>query len=202
MEINNCEQKSPEWWTIKVGKISGTRFGQAISTRANRLPYELVNEMLDGIIIDDEYINDAMQFGIDQEPIARELYSKASGIPFREIGIMYSDHSPIHIASPDGINPDNDIVLEIKCTQDGAIHLQRYFDGPESAYMSQIINYFAISDQIREVHWVSYCPNRPEKPMVVKIFYPSDFPVEIQKGRKAIQALEPTLKSMVDKFSF
>ena len=37
MNYLNIEQKSQAWWDYKVGKISGTRFGQLISSRENML---------------------------------------------------------------------------------------------------------------------------------------------------------------------
>lgn len=170
MKINNCEQRSEEWFRLRAGSIGGTGFGQVISDRKNRLVYDLLDEQLNGMARMDDFISDDMQFGIDNEPIARQLYSEESGIEFTEIGLILSDHSGIHHASPDGINLERGIVLEIKCTQTGAVHLQRYFEGVESSYMPQIINYFAVSDEVKEVHWVSYCPNRPERPIVKHIF--------------------------------
>lgn len=203
MRLNYCEQKSPEWWTEKVGKVSGTRFGQLISSRANRLKFDLLSEKLDGIIIEDEYISPAMQFGIDNEPVAREKYIKKSGINFGEVGLIYSDFSDIHLASPDGLDIETKSkVLEIKCTEDGGIHIQRFFNGPESSYESQIINYFACSDQIQEVHWVSYCPGRPERELVIKIFTPNDFKVEIMKGRQLLKKLERELADLEQQFIF
>lgn len=180
MKIAYCEQASKEWFELKAGKIGGTRFGQVISDRKNRLVYDLLNETLMGYCEPDDYISDDMLFGTENEPIARDLYSKESGIEFEQVGCILSDHSDIHLASPDGINQDRGIVLEIKCTQNGAIHLQRFFEGPESDKMPQIINYFAVSDEVKEVHWVSYCPDRTERPLFAKIFRRTDL---IKHGR-------------------
>ena len=44
MNILMVEQGSPEWWDAKVGSIGGTRFGNVISTKKNRLISTLVNE--------------------------------------------------------------------------------------------------------------------------------------------------------------
>ena len=87
------------------------------------------------------------QFGIDNEPVARELYSKQSGIDWREVGMIQSEIIQINTASPDGLSPDNSIVLEIKCTRNLDVHLQRFFEGIESQYMNQIMNYFVVADE-------------------------------------------------------
>ena len=55
MNYQRIEQKSPEWWKLKVGKVSGTRFGQLISNRENSLVEEIVNELLDGCCEHDDY---------------------------------------------------------------------------------------------------------------------------------------------------
>jgi len=211
MNLNHSPQLSPEWWELKVGKISGTRFGQATSNRKNRLLYDIINEKLSGYIEQDDYTSEEMQFGNENEPIARDLYIEHSGIAFEQVGAILSDFSPIHMASPDGLNVEKGIVLEIKCTSNGAIHLQRFFEGPEDKYMPQIKNYFAVSDDVKEVHWVSYCPYRPERKLVVFQFIRSDFITEdkkrgtvdeIEEGRQAIKALEGQLNDLHEKFIF
>jgi len=163
-------QCTPEWWALKCGKISGTRFGQVISGRKNGLVYELLNERLDGAIFPDDFVTEDMQFGIDNEPIACDLYSKQSGIEFVTIGAITSDASKIHMASPDRISKDEKIILEAKCTQHGQKQIERFFTGPDSTYMPQIKNYFAVDPGVEQVHWISYCPSRPERPLVVCIF--------------------------------
>jgi hypothetical protein len=202
MKTTNLIQYSPEWWAFKAGKIGGTRFGQVISGRKNRLVYELVDETMSGKASADDYIDDAIQFGIDNEPIAAELYSEQSGIEFQEVGAILSDHSRIHHASADRLNINRGIVLEIKCTESRAIHLERFFEGPETGYMSQIKNYFAVSDSVKEVHWVSYCPNMVEKPLIVRVFHRDQFVNEIPAWREKVAAIEETVKSMVQQFIF
>jgi hypothetical protein len=207
MKIETMKQGSAEWHELKRGKIGGTRFGQVISGRENVLLFELLNEQLSEWIEPDDFINDDMQFGLDNEPIARDLYNKQSGLNFMEVGAIVSDHSDIHLASPDGL--DYDKVLEIKCTRNGAIHLQRFFKGVDTKYLPQIKNYFAVSDEVTEVHWVSYCPDRYERPLVVYIFT-LDTVVEKNKTirdllptwRAEIKRIEAELIEMSKQFTF
>jgi len=168
------EQKSSEWWAYKVGKISGTRYSQVISGRKNSLVYDLINENLSGYIEQDNFVSDDMQFGINNETVALDLYEEISGIKFRHGGVILSDFNPIHMASPDGDNEEFGIIAEVKCTQHGSKQIKRFFEGPEPEYPPQIKNYFAVSDSVKEVHWISYCPYRPERRLVIHIYKRDD----------------------------
>lgn len=202
MKILTMPQRSPEWHAARVGSIGGTSFGQVISGKKNRLIYNLINEKLNGYATEDDYVSDDMQFGIDNEQIARDLYIEKSGINFREVGMIKSDYSDIHHASPDGLSDDNSIVLEIKCSDDGAIQLQRFFEGIDTAHMPQIINYFAVSDDVKEVHWVSYCPYREERPLVWYVFKAEHYQDKIKDARAKIAAIEIEIDRKIQEFTF
>ena len=201
MKVLTCSQLSPEWWDAKVGSIGGTRYGQVVSTKKNRLIYNLVNERLNGHCMQDDYTNDNIEFGNDNEPIARELYIEQSGIDFKQVGMIKSDYSPFHHASPDGLS-DSGIVLEIKSTPNGEIHVQRFFEGVESSYMPQILNYFAVSDEIKEVHWLSYCPYREERPLIVYIFKAENYKPDIIAARTKIAAIQFEVEKKIHEFTF
>lgn len=201
--ITEFQQGSHEWWQAKKGRIGGTRFGQVISNRKNRLIYELANEILTPVYWPDDYVNDEMQFGIDNEPVAIALYEEAIGLGFSKPGLFLPDdpeQATIHCASPDGWNHETGIVVEVKCTQNGAIHMQRFAEGVESSYMPQIQNYFAISDDVKQVHWLSYCPERQEMPIVLKVFTREQFASDIPKWRGAILAVKQDVDDLLKEF--
>ena len=202
MKIFKPKQLSPEWWELKVGKISGTRFGQVISKKKNKLVYELMNEVISGQCDMSIFVTDDMQYGIDNEPIALQLYSEQSGIKVDSAGAILSEINSIHMASPDGVNIDNGIVLEVKCTQDGSTHLQRYFEGIDSKYLPQCINYFAVSEKVKEVHFISYCGYRTEKPMFWKVLKREEYLSEIALGLKNIPEVESELNEKIEQYSF
>ena len=202
MNWQPIEQRSQEWFTLKAGKISGTRFGECISGRKNAMIYELINEKLDGVVLPTDFVSDDMQFGIDNEETAIALFELHSGIKFERGGVIMSDFSAIHMASPDGVNLEKGIVLEIKCTQKGSKQIQRFFEGVESSYLPQIKNYFACSDSVNCVYWASYCPFRPEKELVVHTFYRAEFEADIQKGRAKIKELEIQIERTFNEFNF
>lgn len=202
MKIADCKQGSPEWWALKKGRIGGKRFSQVISGAKNRLIYTLLDERLSEFLLPDDYVDDEMQFGIDNEPVAAKLYSEMTGIEFIEVGAILSKENDIHMASPDRINIKRGIVVEIKCTTNGDIHLQRFFEGIESANLPQVKNYFAVDDDVQEVHWVSYCPFRPEKPLFAIILKREQFAAEIPGWRNKVRSIQDNLILLEQKFIF
>ena len=212
MKVSTVKQLTPEWHQLKKAKIGGTRFGQVLSNRKNRLVYELLDERLSDFIPPDSFINEDMQFGIDNEAPAAKTYSKQSGIRFAKVGAILSDLSDIHLASPDRINRKRGIVLEVKCTQQGDIHIKRFFEGVDSEYMPQIVNYFAVSDDVKEVHWISYCPFRPERPIVLHKFTrdsvipdgrsTTSIREQVEIGREKIKQIEADLLRMERDWKF
>lgn len=201
-------QNSPEWWALKVGKVSGTRFGQLVSSRENNLLYECANEILNGFIFQNDFESEEMQFGNENEPISIDKYSAKIGLDFQRGGVIYSDFSKIHIASPDAVNVDNGIIIETKATMNGATQLRRFKNGIESDKIGQIVNYFAVSDSVNEVHWLSYCPFRPERELVVHIFNRNtvikkertkEFTVQdlVEKGREKLAVFQNELDMLI-----
>lgn len=202
-------QKSPEWFALKANKISGTRFGQVISNKKNALIYELINEKITGTADsdDEQFINDAMQYGIDNEEFAVDLYEIQTGLKFKRGGVIYSDYSENHMASPDAVNDELGIVIEIKCTMERQKQIQRFFEGAETSYLSQIINYFACSDSIKEVHWISYsgfCKQFNDivinHEIVPIIFKREQFLKEIELGRINIKKIVVQVDEMYNAF--
>lgn len=172
MSYLKIEQNTPEWWAYKVGKISGTRFGQLISSRENSLIEELADEIMNGYCEISDFEDEDIIFGKENESIAIDLYEEKSGLKFERGGVLQSDICKNHIASPDAINRDNPnywIVVENKCTRHGKTHLKRFLNGIDTTHKPQTINYFAVEPKVQEVHFVSYCPYRHERPLVVQI---------------------------------
>ena len=199
MTFLNIEQKTPEWWNFKVGKISGTRFGAVISGRKNRLIYDIMAEIMNGYIDVDDYENEEMQYGIENEHIALDKYEQITGIKMIRGGVIVSDHSSMHIASPDGHNADNPrhiIIGEVKCTMNIAVHAQRYFEGIETAHKAQCLNYFAQSVDIKEVHFISFCGFDEIRPIHIIKQKRSDFEAEIQKCNTKVLQIE---KEVIEK---
>lgn len=198
------KQLSPEWWALKVKKVSGTRWGQLTSSRNNMLIEELADEQMNGCCEVDDYVTDDMQFGIDNEPIAIDKYEQMSGLKFKRGGVLISDTYPnVHMASPDSYNDDNSeylIVLEVKCTMHGKTHLKRFRNGIDSKYLGQVENYFAVEPKVQEVRWISYCPFRPERE-IIEIIFKRDTVVEFKemKTKKEVKTIQDKVNAGLQK---
>jgi len=171
MKYLNIEQCSQEWFEYKAGKISGTRFGQMISSRENSIVPQLIDETLNGYVEPSDYEDEDILFGKENESIAIDLYEEMSGLKFERGGVIQSGLMKLSMSSPDGISfGEKKIVVEVKCTRNGHVHISRFLKGIDTSHKPQIINYFFSSDMVvDEVHFISYCPYRPERPIVVNI---------------------------------
>ena len=114
------EQLSQEWFEARLGKVTASRVSDVLATiksgeAASRKNYklQLVTERLTNKKID-SYTNQAMQDGIDREPIAREIYEKLKEVKVQEVGFVQHHRIEHAGASPDGLVGD-DGIIEIKC---------------------------------------------------------------------------------------
>lgn len=123
------QQRSDEWFSARLGKVTASRINDVMATlksggeAATRKNYktQLVVERLTGLKAD-SYTNGAMQWGIDQEPFARQAYEFFAGVDVAEVGFIDHPTIPMSGASPDGLI-GADGMIEIKCPNT-ATHLE------------------------------------------------------------------------------
>ena len=134
-------QGSPAWREFKLGKVSASRFKVVLteaktkaarergelSVAANKYMLELGAEILTK---QDQGIPAtwAMQWGIDNEPAARDLYSELMGVEVKQVGFVSHPDEPMIGGSPDGLVGDNG-GLEIKCPANTGVHLAYILGG-------------------------------------------------------------------------
>ncbi|MDO1560384.1 YqaJ viral recombinase family protein [Brevundimonas sp. 2R-24] len=120
-------QGSDEWHQARLGKVTASRVADVIASTksgwaASRANYasELICERLTGAPTA-TYQNDAMRWGTECEPGAREAYAFETGAIVDLAGFI--DHPTVEMAgaSPDGLI-EADGLVEIKCPQT-ATHL-------------------------------------------------------------------------------
>lgn len=124
---------------------------------------EEVVQRLMGVHIPD-YVSQAMQDGIDREPLAVEAYQlhKAVDVDARDpqIRITHPDYDYIS-GEPDGLVGDNGLI-EVKCPNESN-HFKNLLNGEQiSQYMYQIQGYMWLTER-EWCDFVSYQPNYPEK---------------------------------------
>jgi len=149
------EQLSQEWFEARLGKVTASRVSDVLATRKGqestvRAKYklQLATERLTNKKTD-TYMNQAMQDGIEREPMAREIYEKLKDVTVEEVGFVQHPAIERAGASPDGLVGD-DGIIEIKCpieTTHTTNLLERPFSFPQRAengvtsfHITQILN--------------------------------------------------------------
>jgi predicted phage-related endonuclease len=167
------EQGSIEWKKERLGKLTASRFADAIAkTRngwgASRDNYmaELVVERLTGA----PYIgfkSQAMVRGTEMEPTARLAYELLTGNDVEQTGFIHHPNIPMSGASADGL-VGNDGMIEIKCPETKT-HIETLITGTISRrHILQCQWNMACRPERRWVDFVSFDDRMPE-PMSIFI---------------------------------
>jgi putative phage-type endonuclease len=114
------EQRSNEWFAARLGKVTASRVADVVAktksgysaSRANYMAQLVVERMTNKQA--ESYSNAAMEWGTEQEPLARAAYEAEVDVLVEEVGMI--DHPTVEMsgASPDGLVGDDGLV-EIKC---------------------------------------------------------------------------------------
>jgi putative phage-type endonuclease len=161
------EQRSPEWYAARLGKVTASRVADIVARTktgysTSRMNYmaELICERLTGMQ-GASYSSAAMQWGVEVEPQARSAYEGATGSLVIELG--FAPHNAILMAgaSPDGLVGDDGLV-EIKCPIT-ATHIETLLgQSVPSRYNTQMQWQMACTGR-KWCDFVSYDPRMPEK---------------------------------------
>jgi putative phage-type endonuclease len=159
-------QGSPEWFAMRCGKVTASRVADVLAKTktgwgAGRANYaaELIAERLTGATAP-SFTNAAMQWGTDQEPVARQVYAARHSLDVSEIGFV--DHPEITMsgASPDGLVGVWGLV-EIKCPNT-ATHLDTLLsETVPGKYITQMQWQMACTGR-EWCDFVSFDPRLPE----------------------------------------
>jgi hypothetical protein len=163
-------QGSFEWRQERLGKITVSEFDGLLAQPRNKADREagklsksaqsylldLVAEILTGQE-QGPPTTWAMQWGIDNEPAARQVYAERMGCEVQEVGFLAHPDEPMIGGSPDGLVGD-DGGLEIKCPANTAIHLGYMLDGVlPTEYVAQVHGHLWITGR-KWWDFVSYDP--------------------------------------------
>jgi len=172
------EQGTPEWHLQRLGKVTASRIADIMATTksgpaASRANYaaELVSARLTGLV-PASFSNDAMKWGVEQEPFARASYEVLTGVMVEEVGFI--DHPFISMsgASPDGL-VGNLGMIEIKCPNT-ATHIEFLLTGKiAQKYIYQMLWQMACCDR-GWCDFVSFDPRLPENLQIKIIRVPRD----------------------------
>lgn len=188
-----AEQRSPEWYAARLGKATASRFHDVMArTRsgyaASRKNYmaELVTERLTNTV-PENFTSSAMQWGIDNEPLARLEYELSTGNEVTETGFWLHDTFPAG-ASPDGF-VGADGTIEIKCPNT-ATHIETLqTKRVPRQYVAQVQGQMWIADR-QWCDFVSFDPRLPQNAQMII--------VRVQRDNDFIKELEEELTQFLD----
>ena len=167
MRVIDCQQGTDEWRMARLGKVGASMVADATArtktgwgaSRAN-LAARLVAERLTGVL-SESFVNDAMRWGTEKEPEAREFYSFVIGNEVKQVGLVLHPTLDHAVASPDGLVSDGGLV-EIKCPNT-ATHIETLMSGnADPRYLKQMQWQMACTGR-QWVDWVSYDPRMPDE---------------------------------------
>jgi putative phage-type endonuclease len=162
----NIIQGSDEWLRLRLGKVTASRVADVLAktktgvsaSRGNYL-IELALQRVTGVI-EPSFMNDAMQWGKDNEQTARTAFEVAHNVFVDQVAFV--DHPTIKDfgCSPDGVIGDS--LIEIKSPYQSAVHWSYFKDGCPSKYYTQIQAQMSCTGA-KSVWFVSFDPRMPTR---------------------------------------
>ena len=194
MEIIQCDQRSDVWREARRGMMTGSN-AKLIMTGGKTLEsyiYQIMSEKYCNVPRE-TFVSYAMQQGIDNEPIARELYEKRTKRRVREVGfIKYNDYAGV---SPDGLVGKYG-AIEIKCPTDSVyfrVLVDNYID---PAYMAQMQMLLLVTGR-KWCDYVVYNGNFEQDMVIIRVSPDEKIQAKIKegliKGEEIIKSIEEKL---------
>lgn len=160
------EQRSTEWFNARLGKVTASRVADVIaktksgySTSRENYMAQLVCERMTGTQ-GESFSSAAMQWGTDQEPLARAAYEAVADILVDEVGFIIHPTIVNAGASPDGL-VGADGLIEIKCPNTST-HIDTLLsDKAPNKYVPQMQWQMACTGR-KWCDFVSFDPRMPE----------------------------------------
>lgn len=165
--ILNCEQRSPEWFAARAGRLTGSAAKDMLATVKSgeaagrvKLRTRLMLERLTLQPQEDGYTNKAMQWGIDHEPDALAAYESITGDLVTHTGFL-SHNELLAGCSLDGHLGDFETLVSLKCPESHT-HLNYILSGEfPSDYVPQMLHELWITDA-QHYDFLSFDPRFPD----------------------------------------
>ena len=171
MKIKNVEQRSREWFEMRLGVITGSRCKNVFKSANLSFIDELIAERLSGDIVESP-TTQAIMHGILMEPVALDEYRMRTGADASEVGFCIHDTLDYLAISPDALVYENGTPIggvEIKCPSTKK-HIEYIRMGKIPAeYLSQVMHYFIVIDSLEWVDFVSFDPRIQKNLFIFRI---------------------------------
>lgn len=196
--MENIAQGTDAWFKQRLGKVTASEVKNVMSAKTTaayqNYKTQIVIEIMTGVR-QESYTSAPMQWGTDNEPIARQEYLMFTGNNVVEVGFI--QHPTLEAgASPDGLVND-DGTLEIKCPN-STTHFGTVLSGKLPAmYKPQVQMQLWVSNR-QWCDFVSYDPRVSQNVQMVIIRVPRD-DVYIAKMEQAITEFMEDVNKEVEK---
>lgn len=173
------EQGSEEWFQQRVGMVTASRLNDVMATlksggeAATRKNYraQIIAERLTGTK-SESFTNAAMQWGVDNETIARANYEVLHGVDVDQVGFILHPDIAMTGASPDGLI-GTDGLIEIKCPNT-ATHIDYLLGGVAPVeYRNQMLWQMECTGR-KWCEFVSFDPRMPDDMQLFVVRYHRD----------------------------
>lgn len=159
------DQRTPEWFSARCGVITASCYADVMAkseTAAYRnYVLRVATERLTGQPQGSDYINAAMEWGTNTEPLALAAYEARTGDLIDPCGLILHPSYPFAGASPDGLLEDDGLV-ECKCPN-SMTHVEYLRDKRlPPKYKPQVMGQLWVTGR-RWAHFISYDPRMPER---------------------------------------
>ena len=157
MKIYDRQQGSPEWYDIRLGKVTASCFGKAKAGGTGTTRKIYMSELLyerENKKTCEGFSNAVMQKGSETEEQARKYYEELNECTVRQVGFVERDEDIG--ASPDGLVGE-DGLLEIKCPLPTTHIIYRADDRLPPTYKPQVQGQLWVCER-KWCDFVSYEP--------------------------------------------
>ena len=121
IEVNTQDQaESQSWFKHRVRRLTSSKFGDICKATSDKRRINLTKELI--YSTGGRFISKPLQYGIENESIARDAYADHTETEVSKSGLRISHQFPFLGCSPDGIitycdnnNTESKKLLEIKC---------------------------------------------------------------------------------------
>lgn len=180
MIIHNFDQRTDEWYQIRLGKLTGSDFHTFLGngeTKKNKL-LQKAAEKITGKSDEEHFVTEDIQRGIDLEDEAILAYEMTSGNNVDKVGFI--EENEYVGCSPDGLVGD-DGIIEVKCPKQSVFLKQVIDQKIKPEYYTQIQFNLLISGR----KWCDYIAYNKNFPLFIK-----RFEIDTDAREKIVKAIE------------
>ena len=202
------EQRTDEWLAARVGRITASRFKAVLARLKNGQPAQARQDYLMDLVCErltgqptHHFVNQAMQWGIDQEEFGREAYEARTGQLVQQAGFIV----PADIKASVGGSPDGLIGLEgtggcieIKAPNTRT-HVQTILDGMPDEHFAQVQGVIWVAGR-EWCDFISWDPRVPgEHQLYIERIERDDAFIEMLK--REIEVFDQEVEATIQKLS-